>query len=212
MGRCALHDHRRVPADRAQPAAELVGVVHRGREADETDLGGRHHEDLLPDPAAVGILDEVDLVEDDGVQPLEEVRARQEHVAQDLGGHHDHGGTRLHGRIPRQEPDVVLAVGGDELAVLLVGEGLERRRVEGLAPRRQGAVHGVGRHEGLARPRRCRDEHGLPAVERIEGLALEVVERERQAGLELRRPGRLLDGPPEGRQRPNSFPMPIEMK
>ena len=44
------------------------------------------------------------------------------------------------------------------------------------------------------------------------GLVLEVVESEGQAGLELRRPGRLLDGPRGSGQRPSSFPMPMEMK
>ena len=46
----------------------------------------------------------------------------------------------------------------------------------------------------------------------MEGLVLEVVEGEGQVGLELRRPGRLLDGPWERGQRPSSFPMPMERK
>ena len=38
-GPLPLDDHRRVTPHRAQPSAELVCVVHRGREAHEADLG-----------------------------------------------------------------------------------------------------------------------------------------------------------------------------
>ncbi len=208
----ALDDHRGVAPHRAQPIPQLTGVVHRRRETDEADLGRRHHQDFLPDAAPVGILNEMDLVEDDRVEALEKVRAGEEHVAQHLGGHDDDGRPRAEGGVPRQQPDVVLAVGGGQLAVLLVGECLERRGVERLAPRRQGAMDRVRRHERLARSGGRRDEHRVPGIEGGERIALKVVECERQVGLELRRPGRLLDGPRERGQRPSSFPMAMEMK
>ncbi len=207
-----FHDHGRVAPHRAQPPTQLARVVDRRREAHEADLGRRHDQDLLPHPAPVGVLNEVDLVEDHGVQSLQEVGAGQKHVAQHLGGHHDDGRPRPHRRVSRQQPHVVLAVRGHQLAVLLVRQGLERRRVERLASGRQRTVHRVRRHERLSRTGGRRDEHRMPRVEGGERLALEVVERERQVGLELRRPGRLLDGPRERRQRPSSFPMPMERK
>jgi hypothetical protein len=49
-------------------------------------------------------------------------------------------------------------------------------------------------------------------VEAVEGVELEVVGREREVGLELRRLGPVVDGPREDGQRPSSFPMPMEMK
>ena len=208
----ALDDDGGVPPDRAQPAAELAGVVHGGREADEADLGRAEDEHLLPDPAAVGVLNEVDLVEHDRVQALEQVRARQQHVAQHLGGHDDHRRPRPQGGVAGQQPDVLLAVGGDQLPVLLVRQGLERRRVEGLAVGGQGPVHGVGGHQRLARPGRGGHQHRVPRVQRLEGLVLEFVEGEGEVGLELRRPGRPLDGPRERGQRPSSFPIPMERK
>ena len=207
-----LDDHRRVAADRAQPAAELVGVVHGGGQADEANLGRAQDEDLLPHPAPVGVLNEVDLVEDHGVQALEQVRAGQQHVAEHLGGHDDDGRPRAQRGVAGQQPDVLLAVGGDQLRVLLVRERLERRRVEGLAAGRQGPVDGVGRHQRLARAGGGGHQDRVPGVQGLEGLVLEVVEGEGQVGLELRRPGRLLDGPWERGQRPSSFPMPMERK
>ena len=101
---------------------------------------------------------------------------------------------------------MLLAVGGDELAVLLVGQGLERRRVEGLAAGRQGPVHGVVGHQGLARAGRGGHQHRVARVEGVEGLVLEVVEGEGQVGLELRRPGRLLDRPWERRSTAEQLP------
>ena len=103
------------PAHRAQPAAELVGVVHGGGEADEADLGRAEDEDLLPHPAPVGVLNEVDLVEHHGVQALEEIRAGQQHVAQHLGGHDDDRRPGAQRGVAGQQPDVLLAVGGDQL-------------------------------------------------------------------------------------------------
>ena len=194
-GPLPLDDHGRVAPHRAQPAPQLVGVVDRGGEAHEADLGRRQDEDLLPHAAAVAVLNEVDLVEDHGVETLEEVGPGEEHVPQDLGRHHDHGRPWAQRGVAGQEPDVLLAVGGDELAVLLVGEGLEGRRVEGLATRAQRTVHRVGRDERLARPGRRGDEDGMARVEGPERLLLELVEGEGQVGFERRRSGRLLDRP-----------------
>jgi hypothetical protein len=88
-GALPLHNDGRVPAYRAQPAAEFVGVVDGGGKADEADLGRAQDEDFLPDAAPVGVLNEVDLVEHHRVQALEEIGSGQQHVAQDFGGHDD---------------------------------------------------------------------------------------------------------------------------
>ena len=211
-GALPLDDHRRVPTHRPQPPTELVGVVHGGGEAHEAHLGRAEDEDLLPDPAAIGVLNEVDLVEHDRVQALEEIGAGQEHVAQHLGGHHDDRRPGAERGVPGQQPDVLLAVGRHQLRVLLVRQGLERRGVEGLALRRQGPVDGVRRHQRLARPGRRGHQDRVSGVEGVEGLVLEVVQGERQVGLELRRPGRGLDRPRGRGQRPSSFPIPMERK
>ena len=161
-GTLPLHDDRRVPPHRAQPSAELVGVVDGGGEADEANLGRAEDENLLPDPAPVGVLNEVDLVEHHRVQALEEVRSGQQHVAQHFGGHHDDRGPWPQRRVSGKEADVFLPVGGDELPVLLVRERLERRRVERLAVGRQGPVDGIRRHQCLARPRGGGHQYRVP--------------------------------------------------
>ncbi len=211
-GPVALDDHLGRAADGAEPGPELVGVVHRGGEADEPDLGRRQDEHLLPYAAPVGILNEMHLIEDDRVQAGQEVRAGQQHVAQDLGRHDHHRGVGADGRVAGEQADVVLAVGGHELPVLLVGERLERGGVERLAAGAQGPVDGVGGHQGLARPGGGRDQHGVVGVDGREGSPLEAVGREREAGDEI---AVLVGGghrPGKDRQRPINFPMPMEMK
>ncbi len=44
---------------------------------------------LLPDWAAIGILQEMDLIENHNTQIVDAGRSRVDHVAQNFGGHHD---------------------------------------------------------------------------------------------------------------------------
>ena len=74
-----------------------------------------------------------------------------------------------------------------EVAVLLVRERLERRRVEDLAAVGPGLVDGVLGHQRLARPGGRGDQHALAGVERVEREPLEAVEREAAPGFEGRR-------------------------
>ena len=115
-----LDDDGGVAPHRTQPAPELVGVVHGGGEADEAHLGRAEDQDLLPHPAAIGILNEVDLVEYHRVQALEEIGAGQQHVAEHLGGHDDHRRTGTQRGVAGQQPHVLFAVGSDQLSVFLV--------------------------------------------------------------------------------------------
>ncbi len=126
-------DHRGVTADRAEPATQLLRIVDRRGQAHETHLGRAQDEHLLPDTAAVGILDEVDLVEDDRVKALEEIRAGQQHVTEHLGRHDHHGRPRSQRGVSGEQADVIVAVRRGQFRVLLVRERLERCRVEGLA-------------------------------------------------------------------------------
>src|SRR5262249_65184 len=77
-------------------------------------------------------------------------------------------------------------VGGAELPaevrVLLVGQGLERRRVGEAAAAPQRRVDGELRDERLPGPRRGRDDHRLALEDRLDRLILECLEGERVAG------------------------------
>ena len=126
------------------------------------------------------------LVEDDVAEVLEEIGTLVDHVAEDLGGHHDDRCRGVDRVVPGQQPDVGRAVEGDEVVELLVGQGFQRGRVEDLPALPQGQPHGEFGNDRLARPRRGRDEHGLHPAERLQSLDLERVELE---GV-LRREGR----------------------
>ena len=66
-----LDDRLRLAPDGLNPVGELLGVGHRRRQADEVDRRRGVNDDLLPHRAAIGILQVVDLVEDDVAEPLE---------------------------------------------------------------------------------------------------------------------------------------------
>ena len=84
------------------------------------------------------------------------------------------GASPLIEESPVSRPTFVGAVPPHEVGVLLVGQGLDRRRVERLAPRRQGEVDGELADDGLAGPGGRRDEHAATGLHRLAGLHLEV--------------------------------------
>ena len=65
--------------------------------------GGAQHQHLLPDATPVGVLQVVDLVEDDHAQALEERGAGKQHVAQHLGRHDHDGGFGAQGRVAGEQ-------------------------------------------------------------------------------------------------------------
>jgi hypothetical protein len=73
---------------------------------------------------------------------------------------------------------VITTTWAAEIAQLLVGEGLQRRRVEDAAAMGQGAVDGVFTHQRLAAAGGGADHHRMALVERIDRLQLETIERE----------------------------------
>jgi len=212
----SFHHHVGRPPHRAEPSPQLRRVGHRGRQADEGHLRRTEHEHFLPHPAPVRVLEVVDLVQHHHRQPLQEIGSGQQHVAQHLGGHHHHRGVGAQRGVAGEEPDPLGAVLGRELTVLLVGQRLERRGVEGLATGGPGQPHGVGRHQRLARPGGGRDQHRTAGIEGVESGQLKRIGRERErveeAPANRRRrlaARRRRTGPP---QRPSSFPMPMATK
>ena len=151
---------------------------------------GQVDDDLLPHGTPVGVLEEVHLVEHDQSEVVERPRTPVDHVAEHLGRHHDDRGVAVDRVVPGEQTDGVLAVDGDQVAVLLVRQRLDRRGVERSMP--GGASHGdaVLGHHGLAAPGRRGDDDVLAAIERVERLGLEPVDRERVAGGQLGAVGR----------------------
>jgi hypothetical protein len=89
-----LHDHVRGSPHRRQPVAQFPGIGNGRREGDHPDLRREVQDDLLPDGPPIGILQEVDLVEDHPAEVGRRHGPRIEHVAEYLGGHHHHRGIR----------------------------------------------------------------------------------------------------------------------
>ena len=96
-----------------------------------------------------GVLQVVHLVHHDGVQARECGRSLVQHVAEDLGGHDDDGRLRIDRVVAREETDRPRTVLGDEIAELLVRQGLQRGRVEGLGAAVESALDGELRDDGL---------------------------------------------------------------
>ena len=115
------HDDGGVAADGPQPGTELLGVGHGRRQRDHLHRLGQVDDDLLPHGAAEPVGEVVDLVHDDDAEVVQRGAPGIQHVAQDLGGHDDHGGLAVDGRVAREQADPVGAVTGDEVVVLLVG-------------------------------------------------------------------------------------------
>ena len=96
------------------------------------------------------------------------------------------GASPLIALSPVRSPTRSVAVRPHEVAVLLVRQRLQRRRVEGLRALRERARDRVLGDERLARPGRRRDEHGPALVERVERARLERVQGKRPLRRERR--------------------------
>ena len=186
--RPVLGDHHRgLAAHGDQPVRELLGVGDGGRQRHERDRLGQVDDHLFPDPAAEPVGQVVDLVHHHVRQALQRRRARVEHVAQHLGGHHHHRRVAVYRVVAGEQADVLGAVAVHHVVVLLVGQRLDRRGVEALAPGRgrvaagpaaQRQVHRELTHHGLAGAGGRAHQHAAAPLQRLARLALEVVEIE----------------------------------
>ena len=163
------------------PCAELLCVRHRGRQGDDRDVCGQVNDHFLPDWAAHLIRQVVDLVEDDDAQVAQRC-ARVDHVAQDLCRHNDDWGTGVHRRVSGREADVVRAVQVAQFQVLLVGQSLDRRRVERAHSLLEGDVSAKLADDRLSCTCGCSNEDGAASLDGIECLDLERVRGEAQRG------------------------------
>ena len=175
-----------LPADGGEPAAELLGVAHRRRQTDEDDRRIEVEDDLLPHRTAGRVGEEVHLVHDDVGEPVEPVGGRVDHVAQHLGRHDDDGGVPVDADVAGEQTDLFLTVAVDEVVVLLVAQGLDRRGVEAGAAVAQRLVDGEFPHHGLTGAGGGAHQDAPARRDRAGGLELEVVEGEGVVGGEGR--------------------------
>ena len=163
------------------PRPELLGVGHRGRQRDDRNVCGQVNDHFLPHRAAHLIRQVVDLVEDNDAQVIEGCTS-VDHVAQDLCRHDDDRGTGVHRRVAGCQADVVRTVEVAQLQVLLVGQCLDRRRVERAHSLLERDVCAELAHDGFTRARRSGHEDRAAGLDGIECLDLEWVRGETQRG------------------------------
>jgi len=172
--------HGGVTAHGLDPAAELLGVAHRRRQADQAHLFGQVQDHFLPYRAAHPVGEEVDLVHDHVRQGTQCFRPGVEHVAKHLGGHHHDGGVPVDRLIAGEQSDLLGAVAAHQVAVLLVAQRLDRCGVEALLSGGKRQVDGELPDHRLARAGRRAHQHPVAALECIAGLKLERVEPKRE--------------------------------
>ena len=173
-----VDDHRGAAADLGQPVAELLRIADRRGQRHQPHGFRQVDDHLFPDRAAEPVGEIVHLVEHDIAERGQRRRARVQHVAQDLGGHHDHRRLAVNAVIAGEQADAVRGVAADQVRVLLVGQGLDRGGVEALPALGQSQVHGELTDHRLARSRRRGEQDPVTGVQRPAGADLEIVELE----------------------------------
>jgi hypothetical protein len=166
---------RDVRTDGADPAGQGLEVGDGGRQTQDPNVLGREDDGLLPDRAALDVVEVVDLVEDDVADVVEGFRGLEDRVAEDLRGHEDDLRVRIERDVAGLDADAV-AVEGGEVAELLVGERLDGGRVEDAGAFPEAALDGVLGHEGLARARGGGHDEGLAGVDDLDGALLERIQ------------------------------------
>lgn len=130
------------PFEVTEPGGEEFGMVERRTEHHKFHFGRQENHGLLPDFPAVAVIDVVALVEDDRVETLDAQARRQaemfcrraafiKEIAEDFRRHYDDRGVRAELDVAGQNADGGTgAIGGLQIMELLVGERLDRCRVE----------------------------------------------------------------------------------
>jgi hypothetical protein len=167
--------------DLRHPRREVVDVRNRGGEADHPDVLRGVDDRLLPDRAALDVVDVVDLVVDHRADVLEASRILEDRVPEHLRGHDQQARARVDGHVAGHDADGV-AVDLPEVAELLVAERLDGRRVDDALVPLERVLDGEVRDEGLPRAGGRRDEHGVALQDRADRLHLKGVELEAPEG------------------------------
>ena len=171
------NDNVRAAAHRIQPRAELLNVRHRRRQRNNVHMLGKVNNCLFPHCATETVRQVVHLIHHHIAQTGQRGRIGVEHIAQDLGGHHDHGCFRVDARIAGEQAHVVLAVRAHKVVVLLVAQRLNGGRVERLHAAAQRQVDTELTHNGLTGARRRGNEDGAVRLHSGTRLTLKIIQR-----------------------------------
>ena len=141
---------------------------------------GKVNNRLFPHCATETVRQVVHLIHHHVAQAGQRGRVSVEHVAQHLGGHHDHGCFRVNARIAGQQTHVILTVRAHEVVVLLVAQRLNGGRVERLHAAAQRQVDTELTHNGLTGTRRRGNEDGTVRLHGGTRLTLKIIQRKIQ--------------------------------
>ena len=167
----------RAAAHRIQPRAELLNVRHRSRQGNDVHMLGKVNNRLFPHCATETVRQVVHLIHHHVAQAGQRGRVSVEHVAQHLGGHHDHGCFRVNARIAGQQTHVILTVRAHKVVVLLVAQRLNGGRVERLHAAAQRQVDTEFTHNGLTGTGGCGNEDGAVRLHGGTRLTLKIIQR-----------------------------------
>jgi len=133
----------------------------------------------------------VDLIKHHVADPIEPGGIVVEDVAKDLGGHDHQGSAVVDGVLSGDQTHVGGTVAVGEVVELLIGERLQRRRVDD--PRvgpahairgEQASPHRVFRHQRLAAAGGGGHQHPCGPLQLLDRLPLECIQGEGQRGFE----------------------------
>jgi len=173
----ALHKLQFAAVAPLQPAEEFQRVADGGRQQQEADVRGQHGQGQLPDDAALGVGEAVELVHDDtaDVGEVEHLAAGgaalvQQAVKEDFGHDDEDAGVGVDAAVAGDEADVVRGEApadgtGLHLLELLLGERDEGRGVVGDGVGVQRLEEGGLGEECLAGAGRGADEGALLGAE-----------------------------------------------
>ena len=171
------NDNVRAAAHRIQPRAELLNVRHRSRQRNDVHMLRKVNNRLFPHRATETVRQVVHLIHDHIAQAGQRGRVGVEHVAQHLGGHHDHGCFRVNARIAGEQTHVILTVRAHKVVVLLVAQRLNGGRVERLHAAAQRQVDTELTHNGLTGTGRRGNEDGAVRLHGGTRLTLKIIQR-----------------------------------
>ena len=137
-------------------------------------MRGQVNDHLFPHRSAHLVGQVVHLVEDDDAQVIQGC-PRVDHVAAHLGRHDNDRRFGVNRRVAGRQADVVRPVEVAQLEVLLVGQGLDGRRVEGTHAALQGHVGTELADDGLTCARGCRHQDGGTCFDGVERVKLEGI-------------------------------------
>ena len=138
---------------------------------------GKVNNRLFPHRATETVRQVVHLIHHHIAQTGQRGRIGVEHIAQHLGGHHNHGCFRVNARIAGQQTHVILTVRAHKVVVLLIAQRLNGGRVERLHAAAQRQVDTELTHDGLTGAGGCGNEDGAVRLHGGTRLTLKIIQR-----------------------------------